>query len=115
MKGGPGPAEKARPGGSRFTMGSGYIKIHMPDAPSANCDGYVLEHRIVMERMLGRNLNRGESVHHINGRRDDNRPENLELWVTPQPAGQRASDLADWVVEHYPDLVAAAMKRRDLL
>lgn len=62
-------------------------------------------HRLVMERTLGRELMDGETPHHRNGIRHDNRPENLELWVSPQPKGQRPEDLVEWVVEHYPDLV----------
>jgi hypothetical protein len=62
-------------------------------------DGYVREHIVVMEGVLERALLPGETVHHENGVRDDNRPENLELWVKSQPAGQRVEDLLAWAHE----------------
>jgi len=69
------------------------------DHPRAGKGQYVFEHIIVMERALSRYLLPTESVHHRNGVRDDNRPENLELWTKPQPTGIRVSDAAAWARE----------------
>lgn len=57
------------------------------------------EHQVVMERKLGRPLLEGENVHHVNGIRHDNRPENLELWSVKQPRGQRVDEKTEWAIE----------------
>jgi hypothetical protein len=59
----------------------------------------IFQHIRVMSEMLGRPLLPGENVHHRNGVKDDNRPENLELWLRSQPSGQRVTDLLAWARE----------------
>lgn len=63
----------------RYTRPDGYVLVHVPNHPHADAKGYVREHRLVMEQKLGRYLRDDEHVHHINGKKSDNRPKNLEV------------------------------------
>jgi len=89
------------------TSRDGYVYVYLPDHPSAyKPSGYVLKHRLVMERVLGRRLKERESVHHKNGVKTDNRSENLELWLKSHVPGQRVADLiewARWIVDEYAE------------
>jgi hypothetical protein len=76
------PVGKYLPNGGRTIDKSGYVLLLSPGHPHANSGGYVREHRLVMEQTVGRYLRPEEVVHHRNGVKDDNRPENLQLYAS---------------------------------
>lgn len=78
---------------SRGVNDDGYVRLNLGK------NGRVLEHRWVMEQFLGRSLLPDETVHHKNGVKTDNRPENLEVWVGKHPKGQRVEDVVEWATE----------------
>ena len=74
--------------GGRQKKSEGYILVKAPNHPfTCKYKGYVLEHRLVMEKKIKRYLNPWEIIHHINGVRDDNRIENLQLLIRNHPPG----------------------------
>lgn len=107
--GDPGPIGLTKaPAGTGYIDKTGYRRIGRKGA----------EHRMIMEQIIGRPLTKEESVHHKNGIRTDNRPENLELWVSPgrgHKAGQRPEDLVAFVVAHYPEAVRVALDASTLV
>jgi len=85
--------------GERRKCHNGYIEVWKPTHPNCRSAGYLHEHRYVMSEYLERPLEKYENVHHINGLREDNRIENLELWTTQQPSGQRVKDKINWAIK----------------
>lgn len=92
------PLRQLQKGGAWRLQGGGYIgrSVVLVKGQRQTTEW---QHRTVMEGILGRPLLPTESVHHKNGVRTDNRPENLELWSVSQPAGQRVTDKVKWARE----------------
>jgi len=89
--------------GGRTLTEDGYVRVKLPDEyrhlfPDIPANGYVLEHRLVMARHLGRPLHPDENVHH---KRDnaENDLEHLELWTSSQPSGRRVEEIVAWAAE----------------
>lgn len=78
--------------GGKTIHKAGYVMVRVEGR-------YVFEHILVMEDYLGRQLLPEENIHHVNGVKDDNRLENLELWCKPQPTGVRVTDAIQWAKE----------------
>ena len=86
-------ANTGRPNFKKHTMGrykssGGYILVYNPYHPFCDNKGYCLEHRLVMEKLIGRYLTPKEEVHHRNDIRDDNRPVNLKLLASKSEHGK---------------------------
>lgn len=86
--------------GGRTRNKAGYVMVRVPNHPRARANGgYVFEHIVVIEEAIGRHLLPDETVHHRNGIKSDNRPDNLELWTSNHPTGVRSQDAVIWATE----------------
>lgn len=82
--------------GGRLKHSGGYTKVMHKGHSRADNKGYVLEHVLVWEEANGHSLPKGATLHHINGIRNDNRIENLEVWTGKHPMGVRIKDMMDF-------------------
>lgn len=85
--------------GEGYINRQGYLSFKRKDHPCADKNGRVQASHLVVYEHTGRILKKGESVHHKNGHRLDNSIENLEVWSTSQPSGQRIEDKINWCIE----------------
>ena len=98
-------------GGHTKTLKSGYVLEYCPDHPACNARGYVPQHRLVMERHLGRYLTGRERVHHRPpGVRSDNRWQNLELYES-QAAHIAHHHRVEQPTKRYQPAVVAAVRQ----
>ena len=103
------PLMKAKNGEGSYCQG--YKTFTRKDHPNSDKDGKISEHVLVMSKYLGRPMRKGETIHHKNGIRDDNRLENLELWDKRHPPGQRVLDK----VKFYKEFIALYENEMDKL
>jgi len=87
--------------GGKMLDKQGYVLVRAPGHPLADSHHYAREHRLIAEQMLGRPLEPGEVVHHLNGNVADNRPENLEVFASNRDhlAETLQGQVPNWTVE----------------
>lgn len=100
--------------GGRTIDKAGYILVYQPDHPNSNGHGYIREHRLIMSQMLGRHLEKGEVVHHIDGDPQNNSPENLQLYATNgvHLAETRKGQIPNWTPDGKRRILEAIRRPR---
>ncbi len=93
---------------------AGYHYICCKDHPNAYENGKIAVHTLIMSQLIGRPLMDGESVHHKNGIKSDNSPENLELRTSLHPSGQKVNEMIDFC-KMYLSLYDPDSLRKDIM
>lgn len=101
-------AYNGRWNGGRIIDEDGYVLIKDYNHPHSDRHNYVREHRLVMEKVLGRYLESNEVVHHKDGNKQNNHPDNLELYSSNKQhlAETLAGQIPKWTPEGYAAMCA---------
>lgn len=105
---------KRRKNGEGYISRNGYLSYRIVGHPCADKNGRVQASHLVIYEKTGRLLKKGEIVHHINGDTLDNRFENLEIWRTGHPHGQRVSDKIMWCINFLNEYGYNVTKEKDV-
>lgn len=90
----------------------GYVMVYMPEHHSTKDGRYVYVHRLVMEEVLGRPLTENENIHHKNGDKSDNRPQNLEIMSNSEHMSKHYKGLSEEEKQRRTDMLVRAAKER---
>ena len=114
-QGGPSSDKNGNYKGGRIVDKHGYIYRKVYDHPFANRSGYVFEHRLVMEKVLGRWLLPTEVVHHLDGDKQNNTPENLELYASNAEhlRVELTGKCPKWTPEGYARMLESAGRKKN--
>lgn len=104
------PLERLHNGKPARKDSKGYVMVYEPEHPNKSFKGWQYEHRLVVEKALGRYLASDEHIHHINGTKDDNRLENLQVMDALDHARLSVNDFRDSINRQLEEL--AEYKRR---
>lgn len=98
--------------GGKYKDKNGYIHVRNTNHPNCSSNGYVLEHRLILEKELGRYLKKNEIVHHINEIKDDNRLENLVVMSQSKHVGLHFRLIGKWSKKYNFCLTCETTKRK---
>jgi hypothetical protein len=98
------PLDRVHNGRPARKVRGGYVLLWEPDHPNRSMKGWQYEHRLVAEATVGRLLNSDEDVHHLNGIKDDNRPDNLQVLPKGEHSVLSAIEYRDRVLRERAEL-----------
>ena len=95
-----------------YFMENGYKRVLIPYGERTDSNKYIMEHRLIMEKHIGRKLKDDEVVHHKNRNRGDNRISNLQVMTYAEHSAHHTRKNGRWSVKHDKCISCGTKKRR---